>query len=114
LITRSKAATVLDLNKFNKGLGEGENDMAGTPKLKSIDPQSGSADGGDSVILHGTNLLHIATVNFGTTRASNVKTESSTKLTCTTPSSDTGTFPVVATDVYGNHSTPVNFTFTES
>jgi hypothetical protein len=56
-----------------------------TPAVTAVSPPSGSAVGGTSVTVAGTNFSGVTAVNFGLTAATNVKVMNATELTATAP-----------------------------
>jgi YVTN family beta-propeller protein len=75
------------------------------PTVTGVSPSSSaSAAGGTSVTVTGTNFLSGATVSFGSSPATNVTVDSSTEVTCTSPTG-TGTVDVTVTTPGGTSST---------
>ena len=72
------------------------------PVIDSIAPNSGSIEGGTTVIITGTNLSAVTAVTIGTNNATDLNV-SSTQIVCTTPAGDVGTEDVVA--IAGNYGT---------
>lgn len=68
------------------------------PVITSVDPDSGTDDGGTSVTITGTGFLSGATVTFGGDSATGVTVVSSTTITCTTPAHAAGDVDVVVTN----------------
>ena len=63
---------------------------AAAPTLTGISPTSGSAAGGTTITLSGTNFATGATVTLGGTAATGCTVVSSTTITCTTPAMSAG------------------------
>ena len=82
------------------------------PVLKSISPNSGTSNGGNSVTLSGTNFGPGATVSFGGIPATNVNVVNNTTITVTTPPHSAGVTSVTVTNSDGNSATYANaFTY---
>jgi len=83
------------------------------PAPTAISPASGTASGGTSVTISGTNFASGATVTFGGTAATNVVVVSSTTITATTPAEAAGAVNVVVTNSNGQSGTLTNgYTYT--
>ena len=67
-----------------------------TPEILAIFPGSGTTKGGTTVTIIGSNLSNVTAVTIGANDATNLKIESSTQITCTTPAGDVGTDDVIA------------------
>ena len=67
------------------------------PIVSSISPTSGTANGGTSVTITGTNFTGATGVTIGGAAATGVTVVSSTSITCTTPSGSGGTTSVQVT-----------------
>ncbi|MEV4240505.1 IPT/TIG domain-containing protein [Nocardia sp. NPDC049737] len=80
------------------------------PTLTSISPASGSAAGGTTVVLTGTNLTGATAVSFGGTPATSFTVNSSTQITAMTPAHSAGTVAVTVTTP-GGTSNGVAFTY---
>ncbi|MGF6897551.1 hypothetical protein ABIA39_007924, partial [Nocardia sp. GAS34] len=80
------------------------------PTLTSISPASGSAAGGTTVVLTGTNLTGVTAVSFGGTPAASFTVNSSTQITAVTPAHSAGTVSVTVTAA-GGTSNGVAFTY---
>jgi len=76
----------------------GETEPAAPPTLTSIDPDTGSVDGGDSVTITGTDFVDGATVTFGGSSATSVVVVSDTSITCVTPAHAAAAVDVVVTN----------------
>ncbi|WP_040840876.1 IPT/TIG domain-containing protein, partial [Nocardia brevicatena] len=70
---------------------------APVPTLTSITPTSGSAAGGTSVVLTGTNFTGATAVSFGGTPATSFTVNSSTQITAVTPAHAAGPVSVTVT-----------------
>lgn len=73
-------------------------EAADPPTLTSIDPTSGSTEGGTAVTLTGTDFVEGATVTFGGQAATDVIVASDTSITCVTPAHAAGAVDVVVTN----------------
>ncbi len=73
---------------------------APAPTLNAISPSAGSAAGGTTVTLTGTNLSTASTVSFGSTAATSFTVDSDTQITAVSPAG-TGTVQVTVTTVAG-------------
>lgn len=82
----------------------------GVPALTGISPASGSAAGGTTVVLTGTNLTGTTAVNFGGTPASSFTVNSSTQITAVAPAHSVGTVLVRVTTA-GGTSNGVAYTY---
>ena len=71
------------------------------PTVSSVAPNSGSTAGGTAVTITGTNFVAGATVNFGSTAATNVTVVNSTSITATSPAGSAGAVTVTVTDPGG-------------
>jgi hypothetical protein len=71
------------------------------PTVSSVAPSSGSTAGGTAVTITGTNFAAGATVNFGSTAATDVTVVNSTTITATTPAGGAGAVTVTVTDPGG-------------
>jgi sugar lactone lactonase YvrE len=86
------------------------------PSVTSLNPSSGPAAGGTSVVISGANLAGATAVSFGGTPATSYVVNSSTKITATTPAESAGTVYVTVTAA-GNTSADVagaQYTYTGS
>jgi hypothetical protein len=79
------------------------------PHISSIVPNSGSQDGGTSVVINGLNFTG-ANVTFDGTAAT-CTVDSDIKLTCTTPAHDPGAVDVVVTNSNGSKTSTGGFTY---
>ncbi|MFI6310238.1 IPT/TIG domain-containing protein, partial [Nocardia fusca] len=82
----------------------------GVPTLTSISPASGSAAGGTTVVLTGTNLTGATAVSFGGTPATSFTVNSSTQITAVAPAHSVGTVLVRVTTA-GGTSNGVSYTY---
>ncbi|WP_063834225.1 IPT/TIG domain-containing protein [Nocardia rhamnosiphila] len=82
----------------------------GVPALTSISPASGSAAGGTTVVLTGTNLTGATAVSFGGTPATSFTVNSSTQITAVAPAHSVGTVLVRVTTA-GGTSNGVSYTY---
>ena len=82
------------------------------PVISGVSPSNGSANGGASVYVDGTDLLNVTSVTFGG-QAGTITSVTDTRVTVLTPSiSSTGAVTVVATATDGQSSSrPAAFTF---
>ncbi len=71
---------------------------ASAPTISVVSPLQGSASGGTSVTITGTNFQNGATVKFGSVAATSVTFNSSTQLTATAPAHAVGIFGVTVTN----------------
>ncbi len=71
------------------------------PTVTAISPTSGTAAGGNSVTITGTNFLGSATVSFGGTAATGVTVLSATELTAVSPAGNLGKARVTVTTAGG-------------
>lgn len=74
------------------------------PTLSSVSPVSGTATGGSTIVITGSNFMVGATVQFGTVSATNVAFLGATSLRVTAPAG-TGTVSVVVTNPDGQKAT---------
>jgi hypothetical protein len=82
----------------------------GLPTVTSINPASGSAAGGTTVVLTGTNLTGATAVSFGGTPATSFTVNSPTQITAVAPAHAAGTVQVTVTTAVGT-SSGVAFTY---
>ena len=83
-ITRAQAA-VLILRTLDVGKGFGP-----APTVTDIEPSTGPAAGGTSVVITGTNFVAGATVKFGANNATGVTINSATQITVVSPAGTAG------------------------
>jgi hypothetical protein len=84
------------------------------PEITAISPNSGNIAGDLDVTISGTNFTDGLTVSIGGVNAPNVVVNSSTEITCKTPSHEAGIVDVVVTNPDSNSGTLENgFEFTE-
>lgn len=84
------------------------------PTLTTITPATGSAAGGTSVTLTGTNFTGATGVSFGGTAATSFTVNSATQITATTPARSSGSVSVVVTTPFGSNVPNSLFTFLPS
>lgn len=78
------------------------------PTVTQVAPVQGTALGGTSVTVTGTNFLTGATVSFGGALATNVVVNSATSISCLTPARPAGQVAVVVTNPGGGQGTRAN------
>ena len=78
-----------------------EPSLLNPPSSTSISPNSGATAGGNTVAISGSNFLPGATVNFGGQPATNVRFNSSTSISVTTPANLAGPVDVLVTNYDG-------------
>jgi surface protein len=81
------------------------------PIINSLTPSSGAVAGGTTVTITGTGFVSGATIMFGGAQCLAPIVNSSTSLTCSTPSFPSGTANVVVTNPDGQMSSPSIFTY---
>ncbi|HZV35426.1 MAG TPA: immunoglobulin domain-containing protein [Verrucomicrobiae bacterium] len=74
---------------------------AAPPLITSIVPNTGSTNGGDTVMIIGTNFEMGATVNFGLFAATSVNVTNATNIIVTTPAEVAGAVDVIVTNTDG-------------
>jgi hypothetical protein len=72
--------------------------LAASPTVSGVAPNSGPTGGGTNVTISGTNFVSGATVSFGGTAATNVTVASSTSITARTPAHAVGAVTVTVTN----------------
>ena len=72
--------------------------LAAAPTVSSVSGTSGTAAGGTSITITGTNFLSGATVTVGGAACTSVTVVSSTSITCTTPAGTAGAQNIVVTN----------------
>ena len=82
------------------------------PTVAALSPNYGSASGGTSVTISGTNFINVEVVDFGATAATNVTVVSSTQITCTSPAGTVGPANVTVTTASGISTTASSDEFT--
>lgn len=103
--------TDVNANNITPTVTNGSIDVTGTsvtsaPTVSSIAPSSGSAAGGTTVTINGSNFTSGSTVSFGSTPATNVTVVSSTQITAQAPAGTAGnTVDVTVTNSTGTSST---------
>ncbi len=75
------------------------------PSITSVDPDTGSTEGGTLVTVSGTDFQDGAAVKFGTLPGTNVVVLSATSLTCSTPAQGAGKVDVTVTNPDGGTDT---------
>lgn len=81
------------------------------PTIASVDPATGTAAGGTSVRITGTNLAGTSTITFGGANATNVTVDSATQVTLTTPAHAAGAVDVVLTASGGTVTKTEGYTY---
>ena len=106
----SSAPWVMQMATF-RAAGAGGGNPA--PTVSSINPTSGSANGGTPVTITGTGFLAGATVKLGGTAATGVTVVSSISITATAPAHAAGAASVVVTNTDAQNGTLTNgYTYT--
>ena len=82
-----------------------------TPSVSSISPTGGSTGGGTTVTIHGSNLAGATAVDFGNNNPATIKSDSSTSITCTSPSGAAGLVNVSVTTGGGTVTKTGAFTY---
>lgn len=86
---------------------------APAPTIATINPNSGSTAGNQTVVITGTNLRHTESVTFGGTAALTITQDSDTQVTVTAPPHAAGAVNVVLTTSGNNSVTSTNgYTYT--
>ncbi|MDX3457168.1 IPT/TIG domain-containing protein, partial [Streptomyces sp. ME02-8801-2C] len=80
------------------------------PVVSSVSPNQGSASGGTTVTVTGSNFTSVTTVRFGAKPATSYTVDSSTQITAVTPSG-LGTVNVTVTTAQGTSAQAVLFTY---
>ncbi len=105
----SSAPWVMQMATFRAGQSSGNP----APTVSSINPTSGSANGGTPVTITGTGFLTGATVKIGGTAATGVTVVSSISITATAPAHAAGAASVVVTNTDAQNGTLTNgYTYT--
>ena len=86
-------------------------EVKSNPQISSIDPASGTPNGGTAVTITGSDFEQTPTVTFGGTAATNVTFDSQTQLSATTPQHSPATVDVVVKNSDGQ-SSPLGTKFT--
>jgi|GEM_PF-5881238 len=84
------------------------------PTITSVTPNSGSVNGGETVVISGTNLSNITSVTFGGANGTGLLIISSTSLQVVTPAFSAGSVDVVISDSFVNETAPNAFTYTST
>lgn len=82
-----------------------------TPVITSISPSTGSANGGTSVVIIGSNFVGVTGVSFGGTSALSYTVNSTTQITAVTPARAVGVAQVAVTNPAGSAISPANYTY---
>ena len=82
-----------------------------TPVITAISPSTGSANGGTSVVITGSNFVGITGVSFGGTSALSYTVNSITQITAVTPARAVGAVQVAVTNPAGTAVSPANYTY---
>ena len=82
-----------------------------TPVITSLTPLTGSANGGTSVVITGSNFVGITGVTFGGTAAPSFTVNSANQITAVTPARAVGVAQVAVTNPAGSAVSPVNYTY---
>ncbi|MCE0539506.1 IPT/TIG domain-containing protein [Kineosporia rhizophila] len=83
----------------------------GQPTVSGVAPAAGPLDGGNQVVITGTQFFDVTTVTFGGTPATNVTRDSATQLTVTAPAHAAGPVAVVVTTSAGGASAAGQYTY---
>ena len=75
------------------------------PSLDSLDPTSGSTEGGTTVTITGTDFTGATDVSFGATAATSFTVDSATQITAVAPAGAAGTVDVTVTTAEGTSAT---------
>jgi lysophospholipase L1-like esterase len=91
-----------------------DNILSGTPApmIASLAPTSGTAAGGTTVTITGTNLTGTSSVTFGGTAATSVTVVSATSVTCVAPAHAAGAVNIVLTAPGGAVTSTGGYTYT--
>jgi len=83
------------------------------PTITGISPNTGSTAGGTTVVITGTNLSGVGSVDFGPTPAASITVDSNTQITVVSPASSAGTVNIRVTSWGGTSdvSSADEFTF---
>lgn len=84
---------------------------AAAPTITGVSPATGSAAGGTSVTITGTDLSGATAVSFGGTAAASFTVDSATQITAVTPAHASGAVDVTITTPGGSDTEPAGFTF---
>jgi hypothetical protein len=82
------------------------------PTITKISPKAGPEAGGTEVTITGTNFSPESTVHFGSIPASNVKVNSSTSITATSPAEGAATINVIVSNAGGTSAVSAEDKFT--
>jgi hypothetical protein len=103
-VTPAHAAGIVDVvvtTAAGTGTGSGLYTYVAPPTVMSIAPTSGTAQGGTSVTIIGTNFAGSTAVTFGGTAATGVAVVNATTITAVTPAHAAGMVDVVVTTLAG-------------
>lgn len=112
--TPGHAAGTVSVTVTNTGGSSGTNALytyVVAPIVSSISPTSGTANGGTSVTITGSNFSGATGVSIGGAAATGVTVVNSTSITCTTPSGSGGTASVQVTTPGGTSAPNALFNF---
>ena len=73
------------------------------PTITGLTPSSGPTEGGDSVVITGTDFTGATAVKFGALDATAFTVDSATRITATTPASSAGSMPVSIVNPQGTN-----------
>jgi len=78
------------------------------PQVTKLSPKTGSAAGGTSVMITGSNFTGVTAVKFGSVEAAHVTVNSSTSITAVTPAETGGQVDVTVTSEFGTSATTLS------
>ena len=81
------------------------------PIVNSITPLTGSANGGTSVVILGSNFVGVTGITFGGTAAPSFTVNSANQITAVSPARAVGAVQVAVTNPAGTAFSPVNYTY---
>lgn len=84
------------------------------PAVAAIYPDNGLPSGGTTADVYGAYFVDGTTVAIGGSSCDSVQIVSSSHLTCVVPAKSVGSYPVVATTVFGQSNSNILYTYTES
>lgn len=82
------------------------------PTITALTPSSGPTEGGESVVITGTDFTGATAVSFGGVAASSFTVNSATRITATTPASPAGSVPVSIVNPQGTNTPSGAATYT--
>ena len=97
-------------NPYDPGYESRVQPCTSAPTIASLNPTSGSSNGGYTVTITGTNLSSISSVTFGEVQAV-VTSRSSTQAIAIAPSHQAGTVTVTVDSTCGSSSLADSFTY---